>query len=84
MPFNRFTELFYTTTPELVEDIKKGFRAGIKPDFVVAGSDTQDSVILEEDEKVIIQVADREVIKQKEDAPPADSDTDLGVPDDEG
>ena len=86
MPFNRFSELFYTLTPELVEDIKKGFRGGVRPDYVTQSTDdtAQSDVLLEEDEKVIIQVSDRDSIKQKEDSVPVDSDTDPGIPADEG
>lgn len=78
MPFNRFSELFYTATPELFKDIKNGFRGGIKPDFVSQTGGSQDSLLLPDDSKVIITVQDRQDIKKKEDSV---FDGESGVPD---
>jgi len=73
MPFNKYTKLLYDTPLELFQDIKKGFRGGIKPDFVAQARDSQTSILLPEDSKVVISVSDRDAIKAKEDKP-SDSD----------
>ena len=76
MPFNRFTELFYSTPPQIFEDIKNGFRQGIKADFVVKGDKSipTEEIILEDDDKVIITLDDRVPVKEKEDRAVTDSD----------
>jgi len=69
MPFNKYTQLLYDTPPELFEDIKKGFRGGIKPDLIAQAPDSQTSILLPEDSKVVISVSDRDAVKAKEEKP---------------
>ena len=59
MPFNRFSELFYTAPGGIFDDIKEGFRQGLKPDFVLKGRGDQESLLLPSDSRTIIEVGDR-------------------------
>jgi len=59
MPFNRFSELFFTSPAGIFEEIKNGFRKGLKPDFVLKGRGDQESLIIPEDSKTVVKVIDR-------------------------
>jgi len=65
LPFNKFSELFYTSPFGIFDDIKNGFRKGLKVDFVLKGLGSQESILLPEDTKTIIKVADREKISER-------------------
>jgi hypothetical protein len=66
MPFNRFAELFYTSSEDIFESIKNGFRKNLKLGFVLKGLGNQQSVLLPDDERTIIKISERdEVSKQK-------------------
>ena len=59
MPFNRFSELFYTAPEGIFDDIKEGFRQGLKPEFILKGRGDQESLLLPNDSRTIIEVRDR-------------------------
>ena len=65
MPFNRFAELLYTAPDGIYEDIKNGFRKNLKLDFLLRGIGNQESLILPDDSRTIIGVADRDNISKK-------------------
>ena len=60
MPFNRFSELFYTSPEGIFDDIKEGFRKGLRPDFILKGIGDQEALLLPKDSRTIIEVRDRQ------------------------